>query len=311
MDLETFFRVTARRWQLVAALGVLGLVAGLGGAALAPTVYQSSTTLLLSAQSTDPDTPMSSTTTAATQAMPTVLGLARSDLVLDPAAHELGTTAAALRPRVTVENDTGTFIITISVTGSSPAAAHDATSAVAEELGQAIPTSLSPEVSTTHLATSTVSPASTPTSPVAPVRTLWAAGGLLLGLGAGAAAALLLWARDVRARHPGRAQGTHPAGSPRSAASPRSADSGRPPARTRWTASSPPVAPPPAPAPPSSATAVPAQAGRATRTALPAATATAAAAAAALEADQATRDALPQELLDELAGRSRPDGHGH
>ena len=305
MDLETFFRVTARRWQLVAALGVLGLVAGLGGAALAPTVYQSSTTLLLSAQSTDPDTPMSSTTTAATQAMPTVLGLARSDLVLDPAAHELGTTAAALRPRVTVENDTGTFIITISVTGSSPAAAHDATSAVAEELGQAIPTSLSPEVSTTHLATSTVSPASTPTSPVAPVRTLWAAGGLLLGLGAGAAAALLLWARDVRARHPGRAQGTHPAGSP------RSADSGRPPARTRWTASSPPVVPPPAPAPPSSATAVQAQAGRATRTALPTTAATAATAAAALEADQATRDALPQELLDELAGRSRPDGHGH
>lgn len=305
MDLETFFRVTARRWRLVAALGVLGLVAGLGGAALAPTVYQSSTTLLLSAQSTDPDTPMSSTTTAATQAMPTVLGLARSDLVLDPAAHGLGTTAAALRPRVTVENDTGTFIITISVTGSSPAAAHDATSAVAEELGQAIPTSLSPEVSTTHLATSTVSPASTPTSPVAPVRTLWAAGGLLLGLGAGAAAALLLWARDVRARHPGRAQGTHPAGSP------RSADSGRPPARTRWTASSPPVVPPPAPAPPSSATAVQAQAGRATRTALPSTAATAAAAAAALEADQATRDALPQELLDELAGRSRPDGHGH
>ena len=196
----------AASWWLL----LLGLLVGGGGAlALSATVtptYVSTTTLFVAVRGQADTTAMeiASGSNAAQQKIKTYTALAGKPVVLDPVVAELddATTGADLAAAVSASSPTASTLMTISVTDPDPVRAAELADAVAASLRTVVTTVLEPEFSAgvPSVSMEVVEPALPPASPSSPRTTANLAAGALLGLAAGAAAALARRALDTKVR---------------------------------------------------------------------------------------------------------------
>jgi len=205
MTISDFIRVLRHSWILISAVTVLGLV---GGAALTFTttpVYDASTKVFVSVQSTG-STPsdLVQGNSAAQQKVSSYLDVVSSASVLQPVIDELHlkTTVAGLASRVTAAAKVNTVVITITVSDPDPAAAARIATAVGSSFATVVtddletPTSGGPSL----VRIGTIEPATVPTIPTSPKLLTNLGAGLLLGLVLGIAAALVRKTLDTKIR---------------------------------------------------------------------------------------------------------------
>ncbi|WXF91687.1 Wzz/FepE/Etk N-terminal domain-containing protein [Curtobacterium flaccumfaciens pv. flaccumfaciens] len=205
MNYLAVIRALLSGWWIIAGATLLGAGASLVVTSVTPPTYEASTSYYVSVAGDTSATAgeIAQGSTAAQQKIKSYMQLATSPRVLQGVVDELDldVTPAALASQVTASVDAGTVIIKIAVQdGSAKAAAT-----IAEQIGKSLATVVQEiEPAGADQAPSVrleeVTPASRPLSPIAPRKTADLALGLLGGLAAGAALALLRAAVDTRVR---------------------------------------------------------------------------------------------------------------
>jgi capsular polysaccharide biosynthesis protein len=197
----------ARTWlRLLAAGALLGALAGLGVALhLAGATVGSSSEIVLSV---GPGIGGSSDAAATEDQylgnrMATYAALGTSDRVLGPAARQLGTTAAAVRPDVTVAGDSSSTVLTVTARAPDPGTAAATTRAVDGSLVAAITAIETSPGAAPPIVASVVSPPTVPDPavrpPLGPAAAAGAVAGLVVALLAALARATGLPQRATRA----------------------------------------------------------------------------------------------------------------
>ncbi|WP_418516455.1 polysaccharide biosynthesis tyrosine autokinase [Curtobacterium flaccumfaciens pv. flaccumfaciens] len=205
MNYLAVIRALLSGWWIIAGATLLGAGASLVVTSVTPPTYEASTSYYVSVAGDTSATAgeIAQGSTAAQQKIKSYMQLATSPRVLQGVIDELDldTTPAALSSQVTTSVDAGTVIIKIAVQdGSAKAAAT-----IAEQIGKSLATVVQ-EIEPTgadqapSVRLEEVTPASRPLSPIAPRKAADLALGLLGGLAAGAALALLRAAVDTRVR---------------------------------------------------------------------------------------------------------------
>jgi len=205
MNYAVIIRALLSGWWILASTATLGTVAALVITTVTPPTFKASTSYYVSVagQETGSAGEIASGSTAAQQKIKSYTELASSPRVLERVIDrlELDTTPALLAQRVTSMVGTGTVIISITVTDTDARTA----ARIAESIGTALASVVSeiePETAdgTASVRLEEVTPATVPTSPVAPKKTADLLLGLCGGLAVGAALALLRAAADTRVR---------------------------------------------------------------------------------------------------------------
>ncbi|ROS36168.1 polysaccharide biosynthesis tyrosine autokinase [Curtobacterium sp. PhB78] len=205
MNYLAVIRALLSGWWIIAGATLIGAGASLVVTTITPPTYQSSTSYYVSVAGVTSATAgeIAQGSTAAQQKIKSYMQLAASPRVLQGVIDELDldTTPAALASQVTTSVDTGSVIIKIAVQDDSA----KASATIAERIGKSLatvvqqiePTGADRKPSVTL---EEVTPASVPTSPIAPRKAADIALGLFGGLAVGAALALLRAAVDTRIR---------------------------------------------------------------------------------------------------------------
>lgn len=204
MELRDYLTALKKRWWLVAAMVVLGVVGALAVTAVTPKVYEAKTELFVA-----PDTGTSSSELA--QGSSYVLDRVKSyvrvinrELVLGPVIDDLDldTTVADLSEDVDAVVVEETVVVVISARADTPSAAAALADAVATEF-QDNAAQLEPQRGGGDggvVRVTVIDSAREPQSPVSPQPIVNLALGLLVGAGAGVAAAVMRQALDRRVR---------------------------------------------------------------------------------------------------------------
>lgn len=195
MELIDYLRLLARRWLYVVALTLLGLLAAVLYLASATKTYSTSADVLIGADGAD---------ASATQAqarsdyiltrMPTYAALMGSDAVLQQVQSGAGKglTVGQLAGKVSADVVSKTVLLHVTATDTSPARAAELANAGAAALGDGVVQFERPAGNgAAALTTKVIHPASRPSSPVSPHRSLVLALGLVVGLVLGLLAAAL------------------------------------------------------------------------------------------------------------------------
>lgn len=205
MNYLAVIRALLSGWWIIAGATLIGAGASLVVTTVTPPTYQSSTSYYVSVAGVTSATAgeIAQGSTAAQQKIKSYMQLAASPRVLQGVIDELDldTTPAGLASQVTTSVDTGSVIIKIAVQDDSA----KASATIAERIGKSLatvvqqiePTGADRKPSVTL---EEVTPASVPTSPIAPRKAADIALGLFGGLAVGAALALLRAAVDTRIR---------------------------------------------------------------------------------------------------------------
>lgn len=193
-----FWILVRKRWFVVVALGLLGIVLGSAYVIVTPPEYSAETELFVATVSGDNTADLAQGSNFAQQQARNYSVVAQRDIVLVPVITALGlkTTPRELSDRISASVPLNTSLISIAVTDSSPARAAATADAVATSLANTV-IRLVPKrsdgSSPVHL--QVVQAARAPTSPSAPNPRLVLAFagllGLLAGLGAIAVAELI------------------------------------------------------------------------------------------------------------------------
>ena len=193
-----FWILVRKRWLVVAALGLLGIVLGSTYVILAPAEYTAKTELFVATVGGDNTSDLAQGSNFAQQQARNYSVVAQRDIVLLPVITALGlkTTPDELSERISASVPLNTSLISIAVTDSSAARAAATADAVATSLSNTV-VRLMPKrsdgASPVHL--QVVQAARAPTSPSAPnprvVLTFSGLLGLLVGLGSIAVAELI------------------------------------------------------------------------------------------------------------------------
>ncbi|WP_298749747.1 polysaccharide biosynthesis tyrosine autokinase [uncultured Serinicoccus sp.] len=204
MELKDYLLALKERWWLVVLMMVLGVGAAVAVTAASPRVYEAQTELFVA-----PDTGTTSAELA--QGSSYVLDRVKSyvrvidrELVLGPVIDDLGldTTVADLSEDVDASVVEETVVVQITARADSPAEAADLADAVATEFRENA-AQLEPqrgEDGGSVVRVTVIDSAREPQSPVSPQPVLNLALGLLVGTGAGVAAAVMRQALDRRVR---------------------------------------------------------------------------------------------------------------
>lgn len=196
MTLDTYLRTLRAHWRAVAAVALLGVLAGVGATLLSPKVYVATTTQFVrgvAGAGASPDYQAAQFATSQAKSYSALIG---NPDVLSGVISQLGLTIgpADLLSRLTVENPTDTVLINVSARGTSAAQAQAISIAAADNLAKLI---LRLEAAGSASGKSpidvqTAVPAPLPTSPSSPRPVLNIAVGTLLGLALGSILALFL-----------------------------------------------------------------------------------------------------------------------
>ena len=187
MDLVYYLRVVGRRW----VVAVAGLVATVVLTALfveqQPFVYRSTGTMIVrpTTVNTDDGVRAIDALTRGVEISSTYASIARSDLMRQRAAAELGPDINASGMSVSSEVVTSTSILEVAVTGGDP----EAVSALAAEVTRQTVAYVAELQNVFEL--QIIDEPQVPTSPIAPKRKLLLAAGVVLGVGVGVMFALL------------------------------------------------------------------------------------------------------------------------
>lgn len=198
MDLHDYIRVLRKRWKIVVAITVAGLVAAFTVSALTTPTYRASTQFFISTSQSGADTnELLQGNNFTQQRVKSYADIVKSRRVLQPVVERLGLqmTAKQLAGSVTAEAPLDTVLINVTVTDTSPAQAQRIANAIGQQFGRSITELERPTAGgSTPVKVSVVEPADLPSAPASPRKRLNLLIGLGLGLGLGISAAAL---RDV------------------------------------------------------------------------------------------------------------------
>jgi capsular exopolysaccharide synthesis family protein len=195
VDLTYVLTTLRRAWWLLALAGVLGAVAAMVVNATSAVTYEAQVQQFVSiADASDNQNNILSGSQFTLQRVKSYTQVATSAQVLDPVIQQLklGTTTDELAGRVTATNPLDTVLIEIAVQDTDPQRAANVANGIAKQLSTVVQTIESPQSGApAPVKLTTTQPASVPTTPVAPRKSLNLALGLLVGLALGAGGALL------------------------------------------------------------------------------------------------------------------------
>lgn len=203
LDLRDYLRILRRNWLIVLTCTLLGLLGGGAGNLMITPTYTSETQLFVAIQNSGSVQELQQGNTFSQARVQSYVKTATTPSVLQPVIDTLGldSTAQELAGRVTAATDLNTVLIKIAVIDTSPVQASATAQAIAASLVQVVESLEQPKTGgTSPVRLSIVAPATVPSSPSAPNTKLNLALGLLVGLVAGAGAAILRSMLDSRVR---------------------------------------------------------------------------------------------------------------
>lgn len=203
MDLRDYLRVLRRSWILVVAMTLAGVTVGGVASVLTKPVYTAETQLFVAIQSSGTVQELQQGNTFSQARVQSYVKTVASPIVLQPVIDSLGLTITAgeLAEKVKANSDVNTVLISISASDNSPVQAAAVAQAVADSLVDAVDTLERPKTGgNSPVSLSIIKPATAPVAPSSPLTKLNLLVGLLAGLGAGIALALVRTTLDSRIR---------------------------------------------------------------------------------------------------------------
>lgn len=190
LDQRGFWALVRRRWVVVIAWGLLGVIAGSAFVLITPPEYSAGTEVFVATVGGDDSSELAQGSNFSQQQARNYSVVARREIVLDPVISALGlnTTSRELSRRVSASVPLNTSLISISVTDSTPERAAATANAVATSLANTVIRLVprrSDGSSPVHL--QVVQNAAVPTAPASPNAPLVLAFAALGGLFAGVA----------------------------------------------------------------------------------------------------------------------------
>ena len=204
MELKRLVRILRKRWILIVAFVLLGVVGGAAAALLTPVQYQSSTRVFVAAQIQNGSSPgdLVQGNNFVVQKLPYYLDVATSPRVLDPVITSLGLNESAidLAQRVTATTQPGSAIIEIAALAPNATAAQQLAQAVSESFTDVVINQLEKPADggASPVTVGVLDPAVVPDNPALPQLYLNLAVGLLIGLLVGLVTAFILGLLDRR-----------------------------------------------------------------------------------------------------------------
>jgi receptor protein-tyrosine kinase len=204
MDLRAYLSIARAHWLLILAATLVGGMLGVVFSVLQPRVYTATAQNFVSISGTDRGTQVSSSAFAL-QRVKSYVNVVESEAVLGPVIEQLGLglTPAQLRQSVSAANPPQTVLLNIAATGSDPEQVAAIANAVAAKYAEVVEALETPAGGQPPVKVTPVMPAQVPAAPTSPRTRVNVALGLLLGFGAGVAAALLRARLDTAVRSPG------------------------------------------------------------------------------------------------------------
>lgn len=207
MDLRELLSALRKQWVPIVALTLLGALAALAFSLNQQRMWTAQATILVRPAAGQSTADLNSGAVFVERVVGTYAALARTPVVLDPVADELGLESSAqLRGAVQAAITSGTTFITVSATWPDPDGAARVADAVAAELRVAIGDVAPRQQDGPSIVVQPVAPAvppSSPSSPDVPANVLVGTfAGFLVGLGF----VLLRSALDARVRTPAEAR---------------------------------------------------------------------------------------------------------
>ncbi|WP_084099569.1 polysaccharide biosynthesis tyrosine autokinase [Demequina sp. NBRC 110051] len=204
MELQDYLLVLRKNWLTIVLLAVLGTGAGVAYSMLATPSYTTSAKVFVSTTGADDVSELQQGNTFTVQRVQTYADLVSTASVLQPTIENLGLDIAAsgLRGMISASAPTNTSVIDVTATNTDPVYAASLATGTANALIEVVEgietTDAADGASPVQL--TLVQEAEIPQAPVSPNKPLNTALGLLLGLAAGLAIALLRHALDTHIR---------------------------------------------------------------------------------------------------------------
>ncbi|MGN8132649.1 polysaccharide biosynthesis tyrosine autokinase [Paenarthrobacter sp. 22069] len=203
MDLREYLRIIRQNWIWILAITMAGLLIGGTASVLAKPTYTAETQLFVSLQSSGSIQELQQGNTFSQARVQSYVETAGTPLVLQPAIDALGLnlSPAQLAAKVKASNQTGTVLITITVSDNSPVQAAAIAEATANSLIRVVDSLEKPKTGgPSPVSLSVVTPAEAPTTPSGPNTRLNLILGLALGLALGIVVAVLRHSLDTKIR---------------------------------------------------------------------------------------------------------------
>ncbi|MCR2824247.1 polysaccharide biosynthesis tyrosine autokinase [Microbacterium sp. zg.Y909] len=204
MELSDYIRILRKNWVIILVATLLGLSAAAAYSLTRTPVYESSSTVFVSTQTSGSVAELQQGSNFTQARINTYVGLVKTPVVMNPviAELELGTTAEALAGSVSASAALNSTLITVTVENTDPVLAAEIANALAASLSSAVP-ALEPSgesgVSAVQLSrVRDAQPALSPSSPNVPLNL---ALGTLVGLALGLGLAVLRTVLDTRVRN--------------------------------------------------------------------------------------------------------------
>lgn len=197
MELEQYLRILRKRWLSIAIITALGVALATAYSLMSTKIYQASAQNFVAIGGTSTNAQNSmvySGSSFALQRVKSYVEIVDSPEVLAPVLDATGVdmTVQQLAANVSATNPPQTVLLRVTVQDTNPAQARELANAVATSFARQIEVLETPPGATEPPVKVTVTaPASLPTAPISPNTRVNIALGLLLGLGAGVAYALL------------------------------------------------------------------------------------------------------------------------
>lgn len=195
MTLKAYLQILRKRWPIMVACTLLGVIVASAFTLLAPRVYVAQTTSFVSivAGGTQSDSLYNNSQFALKQ-VTSYAEVVHGPDVLQPVIDELhlGMTVQELDQTITATNPVDTVLLTVSAQSSSPTQAQTIANSVSKHLGTAVEALETPRAGgSSPVKVAIAVPASVPSTPASPRPPLNIALGLLVGLALGIGAAVL------------------------------------------------------------------------------------------------------------------------
>lgn len=203
MELRDFLAIIRKRWTVIVATGMAGLVLSLAVSLTATPIYTASTQLYVSVQGSTSTSEMLQGANFSRQQVASYTSLVNSPYVLNAVVDDLalGVDVGELAERVSASSPLDTSLINIAVTDQSPALAAAIANAIAAEFRDVVAELETPSGGgTSPVKLTIVREAAAPTAPSAPNVRFNALLGILGGIALGLGAAVLRDVLDTRVR---------------------------------------------------------------------------------------------------------------